>query len=318
MKQPEGTKRITKKILVFILLIVIACMLFPPPVYIMAPGETKSIQDMVISKQKIEEHALFYTTVLLKPTNWGGAMQSLFNRDEALLLKTQVLQGKSLEEYKASTQLSMYESFNTALETAYTYLGIPYIKRETGLYVSESSKSSSFFVGDKLMSIVTDNHAYHIDGLEGLLTYINQWSVIDKELQLIVKNGQTTREVSLESLEDVQQPIDEEQLAEWMKVKQFYVQQEIVVDDDTKRFSINTERVGGASAGLVLTLSIIDTLKSDEIETNKNIAATGTIAVDGKIGIIGGIEQKVVSVSEAGMDVFFVPLEQLKIAQKKS
>lgn len=317
MLQKSKNRRV-KKFVVFLMLIVICCMLFPPPVYIMAPGETKSTEDMIGIEKISENSPLFYTTVLLKPTNWGTVMQSLFNSNEKFVMKNQVLQGKSLDEYKANAQLSMYESFNQALEAAYNYLDEPYSKQEGGLYVSERLKSSSLFVGDQLMSVVSKEDIYHIKGLKSLLAYINQLQLVDNELKLIVKSGQATREVMLSNLTDLIQPVDERQFAAWMKVERFVNLEDVVAEQRTSQISINAERVGGASAGLVMTLAIIDALNSDELHTNQKIAATGTMTVDGNVGIIGGIEQKVVSVHEAGMDIFIVPQQQLKAAQKKA
>jgi Lon-like protease len=37
------------------------------------------------------------------------------------------------------------------------------------------------------------------------------------------------------------------------------------------------------------------------------VAVTGTIAIDGTVGPVGGVPQKAVAVREAGIDVFLVP-----------
>ena len=71
---------------------------------------------------------------------------------------------------------------------------------------------------------------------------------------------------------------------------------------------VDTDRVGGPSAGLALTLSIIDVLTEGELTGGLQVATTGTIGVDGSVGPIGGIEQKAHAVLRAGMDVFLVPV----------
>lgn len=79
---------------------------------------------------------------------------------------------------------------------------------------------------------------------------------------------------------------------------------------------IDTRRVGGPSAGLALTLSIIDILTEGELTGGLQVATTGTIGVDGTVGPIGGIEQKAHAVRRAGIDVFLVPTADAEGAQK--
>ena len=71
--------------------------------------------------------------------------------------------------------------------------------------------------------------------------------------------------------------------------------------------SINSEGIGGPSAGLAFTLGILDELTSGNLTGGRKIAATGTIDFDGTVGDVGGVAQKTVSVSEAGATLFLVP-----------
>ena len=65
--------------------------------------------------------------------------------------------------------------------------------------------------------------------------------------------------------------------------------------------------VGGPSAGMMHTLAIIDTLTEGELTKGRVVAGTGTIRMDGTIGNIGGIRQKVVAAEAAGADYILVP-----------
>jgi Lon-like protease len=88
----------------------------------------------------------------------------------------------------------------------------------------------------------------------------------------------------------------------------------------TLPFDINIEvgAVGGPSAGLALTLAIIDTLSGDDLTCGHAVAATGTIELDGAVGAVGGVAQKAVAVRRAGAKVFFVPAGQLKDAESQA
>ncbi len=70
---------------------------------------------------------------------------------------------------------------------------------------------------------------------------------------------------------------------------------------------IQVEDVGGPSAGLMLTLGILDLVGDDDLTGGALIAGTGTIDVDGKVGAIGGIPLKMVAAREIGAELFLVP-----------
>lgn len=73
---------------------------------------------------------------------------------------------------------------------------------------------------------------------------------------------------------------------------------------------IKTGDIGGPSAGLAFTLTVLDELTPGELTGGHKIAATGTIDVNGKVGAIGGIHQKAVSVKQAGAEAFIIPASQ--------
>jgi len=76
---------------------------------------------------------------------------------------------------------------------------------------------------------------------------------------------------------------------------------------------IDTGRIGGPSAGLAFTLSLIDELSPGELTGGANIAVTGTINLDGTVGPIGGLAQKVSAVQQHGVDVFIIPAAQSEL-----
>lgn len=65
--------------------------------------------------------------------------------------------------------------------------------------------------------------------------------------------------------------------------------------------------VGGPSAGMMHALAIIDTLTEGELTDGHVVAGTGTIGLDGTVGTIGGIRQKVVAAEAAGAEYILVP-----------
>lgn len=70
---------------------------------------------------------------------------------------------------------------------------------------------------------------------------------------------------------------------------------------------IQLSDIGGPSAGLMFALGIIDLTTTDDLTNGTFIAGTGTIDDDGTVGVIGGIQQKMIAARKAGATVFLVP-----------
>lgn len=71
--------------------------------------------------------------------------------------------------------------------------------------------------------------------------------------------------------------------------------------------SYGLEEVGGPSAGMMFSLGIIDELNEVDMTGGKHFAGTGTIEVDGTVGSIGGIAQKMKGAADNGATIFLAP-----------
>ena len=74
--------------------------------------------------------------------------------------------------------------------------------------------------------------------------------------------------------------------------------------------AIDTDRIGGPSAGLAFTLTLIDELSEGNLLGGLDVAVTGEIDVEGNVNPIGGLPQKVSAVKQIGVDYFLVPAAQ--------
>jgi Lon-like protease len=83
-----------------------------------------------------------------------------------------------------------------------------------------------------------------------------------------------------------------------------------IADDPQLPFDVSIElgeRIGGPSAGLMFSLAIVDKLTPGALTGGRHVAGTGTITLDGAVGPIGGIGQKLAGADDAGASVFLVP-----------
>ncbi len=84
------------------------------------------------------------------------------------------------------------------------------------------------------------------------------------------------------------------------------------------KVSIDTADIGGPSAGLAMTLTLINELSGGSLTGHHVIAATGTVAPNGAVGPVGGVEEMAVAVARAGASYFIVPLGEGNLAAARA
>lgn len=78
---------------------------------------------------------------------------------------------------------------------------------------------------------------------------------------------------------------------------------------DGVTITYNVEGVGGPSAGLMLSLAVVDKLSPGDLTEGRTIAGTGTIDGVGLVGPIGGITHKIAAARDGGATMFLVPAD---------
>lgn len=118
-----------------------------------------------------------------------------------------------------------------------------------------------------------------------------------EKVKLRVRAGGVTRTVAIATIESPEEPgrpivgIQVEQFAD--------IKLPIAVE-------IDLGGVGGPSAGLAFALDVVEELRGD-VDRGRRVAVTGELELDGGVGPIGGIKQKVIGARRSGADVFLVP-----------
>ena len=78
---------------------------------------------------------------------------------------------------------------------------------------------------------------------------------------------------------------------------------------------IKTGNVGGPSAGLMMALNVYNNLIPEDITNSMIVAGTGTIEIDGSVGPVGGIKQKIIAAKRAGSELILVPVANFEEAK---
>jgi PDZ domain-containing protein len=85
-----------------------------------------------------------------------------------------------------------------------------------------------------------------------------------------------------------------------------------VTPPDPVKFDFND--TGGPSAGLMMTLEIVAQLTGVDLSRGYRIAGTGTITADGTVGLIGGINYKLMAADREKADYFLVPYNEKNLS----
>lgn len=86
----------------------------------------------------------------------------------------------------------------------------------------------------------------------------------------------------------------------------------VLVDSFPFEITIESGDVGGPSAGLMWAVGLYDLLTPGDLTRGRTVAGTGAIDLEGKVGPIGGIRDKVVAARDAHADVMLVPRSDVR------
>lgn len=74
-----------------------------------------------------------------------------------------------------------------------------------------------------------------------------------------------------------------------------------------KNITFDVKKTGGPSGGMIFAIGVIELLTEKDLLQGRHVAGTGTISSDGKVGPIGGINQKILAAHRAGATLFIAP-----------
>jgi len=94
-----------------------------------------------------------------------------------------------------------------------------------------------------------------------------------------------------------------------VKVAENYTGKNLNDRDVILSFDVTGQVLGGPSAGAAMTVATIGAIEQKEVK--KDVAITGTIETNGKVGQIGGVIQKAEAAAKNGVKLFLVPESEL-------
>ena len=198
--------------------------------------------------------------------------------------------GQSQQQTQENDRLLMVSSQESATAAALGALGIPVPTKLTIFGVSPDVPAADVLKPQDVLVEVGDTRIQDLTQLRALLQKVEP----GEEVRLTVRRGNAEQELVTRTTrgEDGQTLLG------------------VFLDPKfTFPFAVKIDipDVSGPSAGMVFALGIIDTLTPGDLTGGKQIAGTGTIDADGKVGPIGGIPLKMVAARDIGAELFLVP-----------
>jgi Lon-like protease len=300
------TKRLRKKIYLssfFVLVVLlIGGMFYTLPYYVTKPGMAKQLAPIIKVENGYKDKGNFMlTTVRMGRANIYSYLGAKLSKYEELYpLETVLGKEETEEEYNVEQLYLMAGAKLNAIDVAYHKAGLPVDYKYKGIYVLHVVQGMPAYgklqAGDRIFKI--DGHEF--ESSENFIDYVGKKHAGD-QITLTYARDKETRSVKLQV-----QPFKKEPNKVGIGIS-LVDDKEIKVKPDVK---IQTDEIGGPSAGLMFTLEIYNQLTKEDLTKGYQIAGTGTIDPKGAVGPIGGIEQKIVAADKAGAEIFFAPNEQ--------
>ncbi|WP_301169129.1 SepM family pheromone-processing serine protease [Brevibacillus nitrificans] len=272
----------------------------PTNYYITRPGSAIDLAPMIEVEggKKDETGTFMLTTVRMGEANLAWYVYAQVSPDAELMQKELVVsQGESNEDFVKREQAVMDNSQKLAEAVAFKLAGYDVKVEKQGVWVMGTIDGFPAKKELKIGDVITSVDGVPTPEAKDLLQILSKKNAGDTVSIAYVRDGQEAKTM----LTLVPLP---ESKSVGIGVRPDNKQNFVI----PKKVNIASQGIGGPSAGLMMTLEIYDQLKTDaDMTKGYKIAGTGTIALDGTVGRIGGINHKVVAADKAGADIFFAP-----------
>ncbi|OXM15949.1 S16 family serine protease [Paenibacillus herberti] len=285
------------------------------------PGTAKSPdptpdanRDKKINEKLAPAPGWYYTTIRLDRANMLQALSAWIGPGEVYTARS-VLGGLNEASYMKRMNRIMLLALQDAAEAAMKEAGIPLKSVPQSVVVESGGAFGDAFkleVGDMVLKA----NGKPIHEMVGLLTELDAAFSAEAPMRLEVQRDgnrlQLEGRVELQNLALLSRSIGSEDsgLPSFNELRQLYL------PGQSEPLKWGEAGAGGPSAGLMAALAWYDSLDQGDLLARRAIAGTGTLDVEGFVGAVGGVAEKVSAAAAAGAEWFLVPASEAKLAEK--
>lgn len=284
-----------------VLLVGLAAFLVPLPLLVLAPGGALSVAERVAFPTRVEDDPsgrLLLTTVAVQPATAARAVAAWADPDADVIDRNRVIPaGTDSEEYFEAQRRLFEESGRIAAAVGLRAAGLDVSvsgrgARVTGV-VPGAPAAGKLSTGE----VITAVAGAPMQTAADLVTAIAKKEA-GREVDLTVERDGRTRQVRIELGRYGEG--DQVGLGVRVDTRDLRIDLPFPVE-------VDAGRLGGPSAGLMIALTVYDLAERGDLTAGRVIAGTGTVDLDGDVGPVGGVRQKVEAALDAGARLFLAP-----------
>lgn len=290
-----------------ILLFAMACFLPVPNYFLEVPGSAENLRSFVTVNGQRDHYdgSFMLTTVGIRRATAMMLFESLFQSGDEIVSQKELMGDSSSAEYDQMQKYYMTDSQNTATAVALKLADKSYEMEYKGVYVMSILPNSPFADQLKVGDTVNQINGKKFEESQEMIDWL--------------KKEKVGSEITIGYEQEGHQ---KEATGKLIKLENGHPGIGITLVNHTEiktpeKINIDAGSIGGPSAGLMFTLEIYTLVTQQDIRKGYEIAGTGTIDMDGKVGSIGGIDKKVRAASKEGAEIFFAPDEPVSKEIKK-
>ncbi|MBN2604561.1 MAG: hypothetical protein JXR62_01900 [Bacilli bacterium] len=283
-----------KKLIIgfFILFVPLMTLAFFPMKYtLLAPGFTDDVSDFIVIENGEKETGSFHTTsvIQLQRISVYQYLLSKINHTVTATPYPDYYDNLDINDLDIMSYLMKDDSLQTSLINGIlkTSEELTYESHLTVYLTYRHLSPNTLEIGDQIISV---------NGSDDILGEIYNLSCEDSAIFEVRRDNEIMEfTVSKNKVNETTCSIG---IA-------LYYYSEIL--ETSVEYSLIDTNTGGPSGGLLQALYVYNELTEFDYSHGLKIGGTGTINIDGSVGYIGGIRQKIITAIHNHIDVFFVP-----------
>ena len=303
-------------LIITVLLIVTVIAPVDVPYYALSPGPASDTSDfIVVPEAAASEGELFFLTVSLQEVNLIEYVSAQLNNEVDLAPRENIRpEGVSQEDLRQQNLNLMERSKENAKFVALTRAGLDVTYEGSGARISAviegSAADGMLEEGDVIISVDGEEIEFSTDAVDALGGRAPGDAVTLTIRRAVDESGLEFEEITVTVVLGPVTTVDETGVVTTDEDRGMLgvflddAETTIVFPVDVE---IDSQNIGGPSAGLMFTLEIMNQLLEEDLTRGHRVAGTGTIDQDGNVGAIGGIKQKVYGAIDTGATVVLVP-----------
>lgn len=291
-------------------LIVWAALVVPLPLVVLEPVPAQPVSSVIQLADPSDDisGSVLFTAVSVHQTTTVGSITAWWDPHRDVDLRTQLIpEGMDPEQFLDNQREVFAESLRVAAGVG---------MREAGLEVSIEGD------GARVLGVVPGSPAEgHLEPGDVVVAAAGQEIGLASELVTAVDRLESGERVQLEIRRDgdpreltiTVRPLpqrDQPGLGVLISTvnQQISLPKEVTVAENS--------RIGGASAGLMMALTVFDRMEPSDLTDGRAVAGSGTVDTSGNVGPVGGIAQKVRGAELTDARIFLVSDEQVEEARR--